>query len=217
VSRSPHPCSQVALLAVLAIACATPAVAPEPQALAPSDRLGRSFFLRQRITARIEARSGQDAVERHFETALQSRCGELRLVGFTRFGMRLWSAVSRDGEIEVETFGGRPLPFPPERVLRDVERTFFWSPPMAPDPKVTRTLVQAGESVRETWRDGVLAAREFRPLGAPDAQPVVILYSGATGPLDIAPEVALSNPAVGYALAIENHAIEELSCPDDED
>jgi len=199
-----------ALALVLAPACATTPVARDPAPLEISGDLGRSFFVRQRIHARFE---GPEPGERRFETALQSRCGELRLVALSPFGLRLFSAVSRGGEIRVESLGGRPLPFAPEHVVRDIERTFFRSPPVAPGASETRSLVRAGEQVVETWRDGVLVSREVRPAGAPESAKVVIRYEGPPQALGISPSVSLSNPAFRYDLSIENYAVEELECP----
>jgi hypothetical protein len=170
--------------------------------------LNRDFFLRQSVTVRF------DEEERRFEVALQSRCGELRLVGMTPFGVRLFSAVRRDGAIEVETLGGRPLPFAPEHVLRDVERTFFRS--AAPDADGERRLEWSGESVTETWRDGALESRRILVRDPGDTGPISIEYSGPLAAGGIPAHVELANPHFGYVLAIDNYEVEELECSDED-
>lgn len=191
-----------ALLACAGLsACASaPALRVDPTA-----GLDRSFFVRQRVLAHFADET------RRFETALESRCGELRLVGLTPFGVRLFSAVRRGSRIEVDTLTGGPLPFPPEHVLRDVERTFFRSP--APlTATLERDVQRGGETVHETWDAGHLVQREIRPTDDPDAAPLVIRYSGAT-PVDGVPErVDLENPAFGYVLAIDNFDAKEIRC-----
>lgn len=191
----------------LALACAT----PRSEAPATGDGLGRNFFVRQHLTARFSDE------ERRFDTALQSRCGELRLVGLTPFGVRLFTAVRRNGNLDVETLTGQPLPFSPEHVLRDIERTFFRSPPPGAGASGTRVVTWAGEAVRETFRDGTIVSRKIA-VEADDAPggggPLVIRYLGPFGPAGISERVELSNPAFGYVLDIRNYEIEELECRD---
>ena len=192
------------VLTLCALSCAT---APIPhQAYEELAGLDRNFFVRQRV----EVRFGDE--ERRFETALQSRCGELRLVGLSPFGMRLFTAVRRDGEVEVETLADQHLPFSPTHVLRDVERTFFRSLP-TPSGDATRSVFRLAEQIDETWRDGVLVLREIRPSGEPNSQPIVIRYSGERSPAGISSRIDLANPHFGYVLAIHNFEMRELTCP----
>lgn len=200
----------VALAAVLLGAgCATtpepaPSPRPAPEADRPAASLGRDFFLQQTLVARF------DAQERRFEIALQSRCGELHLVGLTPFGVRLFSAVRGPDGIAVETFAGAKLPFEPERVLRDVERTFFRSEPVRGD--ADRDVRFAGETVHESWRGGRLVSRRIPTSDDPRDPPLEIRYSGPVGPAGISERVDLSNERFGYALEIHNHHVEELQC-----
>jgi hypothetical protein len=199
-----------ALALTSALACATTPLAP-PEPPTASAPLGRDFFLRQRVSVRFATGDGSE--ERHFETALQSRCGELRLVGMTPFGVRLFSAIRRDGNLEVESLGGRPLPFAPEHVLRDVERTFFESPPI--DGSGEQRFDWSGEAVTETWKDGLLEARSLVPGDHGGADPISITYSGPSAAAGIRAHIELSNPRFGYVLAIDNHEVEELECPEE--
>jgi hypothetical protein len=176
---------------------------------APIETLGRDFFVRQKVTARF----GDE--ERRFDAALQSRCGELRLVGLSPFGMRLFTAVRREGRIEVETLADQPLPFSPAHVLRDVERTFFRSGE-TPTGDTVRTIVRQSERVLETWRAGVLVSREITesdPRDSRDARTIVIRYRGVPGAAAIPPRIDLTNPHFGYVLEIQNFEAEELTCP----
>jgi hypothetical protein len=192
----------LALLALAGLACAT---ARAPIEVSDSTGLGRSFFVRQKITARF----GDET--RRLETALESSCGELRLVALTPFGLRLFSAVQRGSEIEVEAFAGAALPFSPEHVVRDIERTFFRSPPPA-SPDAERPVRRGDERIDETWQQGRLRSRAIRPADDAASEPVVIDYRGAFL-LDGVPErVELANPRFGYRLEIENFAAVEVPC-----
>lgn len=194
----------------VAAGCATPVPGTRETPNRASPGLGIDFFARQSVVAR----TGDE--ERSFEIALQSRCGELRVVALTGFGVRLFSAVKDADGLAVETMGGRPLPFAPERVLRDVERTFFHSAPpeaTAPGQLVERVTSFGGETVVERWRDGQLESREVPLADRPDDPPLEIHYGGAWRPPGIADQVRLSNPAFGYDLEIRNHHVEALPCP----
>jgi hypothetical protein len=170
--------------------------------------LGRDFFVRQNVVARF----GED--ERHFEIALQSRCGELRLVGLSSFGVRLFSAVRSPEGLVVESITGQPLPFDPARILRDVERSFFRSSP--PQEGREQIVVFAGERVSEWWRDGRLETRRIQIGDDPSDPPLEIRYGGRVGAAGISQRLDLSNPLFGYALEIHNHQIEELRCVSDD-
>ena len=200
--------------ALLAASCLGPAE-PDTQAplseVAPSpgEGLGIDFFTRQDVVARV----GGD--RQGFEIALES-CGDtLRVVGLTGFGLRLFSAV-RDGggEVAVETLGGRELPFPPERMLRDIERTFFRStaPRDGSPATVERAVSFGGEAIRERWHDGRLVAREVDVGEAPEDPPLVIRYTSRLLAPGIPERITLENPLFGYALEIRNHGAEALEC-----
>lgn len=185
-----------------ALGCASPQPAVEVPA---GGDLGREFFVRQTITA-----SFGDEVRR-FETALEARCGELRLVGLTPFGLRLFSAVRTADALDVRTLTRDPLPFPPQHVLRDVERTFFLSQPPEAGSS-TRAHTRSGERIVERWEDGVLLERRIHPKTHPDSDPIVIGYAGSVGASEISEHVTLSNPAFGYDLRIRNYEVRELEC-----
>ena len=106
-SGVPGVASLVAAL-LLASACVTPIGEPAPEAPSAWAGLGRDFFVRQAVVARIETPDGEE--KRGFEIALQSRCGELRVVGLAGFGVRLFTAVRDADGLQVETLGGRELP-----------------------------------------------------------------------------------------------------------
>jgi hypothetical protein len=178
----------------------------------PATDLGRSFFVRQTVVAQVGGET------RRFQTALESRCGELRLVGLTAFGIRLFSAVRRGEEIEIESIGGGPPPFPPEHMLRDIERTFFRSqPPQAESVGRSETIegdvTRGGELIHETWDGDRLVSRAIRPQNNPDADAIVIRYLGETGVDGVPERVELSNPGFGYFLTIDNFQAKEIQCP----
>ena len=184
---------------------------PVPHVYEP---LGRDFFLRQNVVARF------DSEERRFEVVLESHCDELRLVGLTGFGMRIFSARHSGDGLEVESFAGQPLPFAPARVLRDVERVFFRSP-SAPE-NGERVVVFAGERVVEHWQAGRLQARSIAVSDDPSDPALRIRYSGAIDASGISERVDLSNELFGYSLAIHNHSVSihnglERPCVSDDD
>lgn len=75
------------------------------------------FYLRAQV--RIRAARG---VDWGLTLAAQKIDGRLILVGLDAFGAKLFTIVQNGTQVDVERAFGRPMPWPPENVLRDLHR-----------------------------------------------------------------------------------------------
>lgn len=204
-------------LAALAAACAgpppAPSAAPPPGAypawLVSTERVAGDFLLRQRIEVAWEGRASS------FEAAVQKRCGVLTVVGFAPWGSRAFALEQRGTEVEVKSAAEWSLPFPPEYVLYDVNRTFFAALEGEPPADGERRGEVRGEEVRERFAGGRLVRREFRRLdGVPPGRIAVDYGAGLSA--GAPPErIEFDNGWFGYRLRISTISHSELTCRDD--
>ncbi len=172
-----------------------------PGELIPTEQLGNDFLARQRLSGR----HGEH--EFRFEAVLQLRDGVLTVLGLTPFGSKAFVLTQRGTEVEFEAYIDRELPFPPDYILQDIHRTWFWhtqlpwadQPPAEEHPKAE----VAGERVSEVWSDGNLVRRTFERLDGAPAGQLRIDYLGGHRSGRPASKVVLENGWFGYRLEIE--------------
>lgn len=199
----------IALLLALD-ACAAPIQRPEPTS-APSETLALplstddiegNFLLRQRLHYRWREQSGS------LDAVVQNTCGELTVVMLTPFGTRAAWARQRGSNVEGES-GPMPLPFGPERVLLDVQRSHL-VPVVAPVDGASQTTKRIGEQrLEESWRDGLLVERVFEDTRGGRLR---VRYPTGVRPGEIPSVAELEATPAGYTLDVETVARSELEC-----
>lgn len=195
--------------ALAACAARDPAAIPDPASgptpLVATTEIPGEFLMQQRLRFRWRDAQGQvDAV-------VQQVCGEFTVLLLTPFGTPGVVIRQRGLDVSVQSKLADPLAFPPEYILRDVQRTYFVPLGEPPLEAGRRTLDFGDEAIEERWERGRLIERSFID-GA--STPVVITYpDGMTR--DTAPRRA-SIDAVrwGYHLDVETLSRVELKCPE---
>jgi hypothetical protein len=159
------------------------------------------FLLQQQIRYRWDGREGS------LDAAVQSACGELTIVLLTPFGTTGTAIRQRGWQVRVE---GRAadLPFAPERILLDVQRTYL-AP--APNPPRVGTLERriGDQRIEETFEDGRLIERVFHPTRDGDDRVRIRYREGAAAD---APSAALESERYGYRLDITTLARLPVAC-----
>lgn len=172
-----------------------------PTTLVPPSSIEGDFALEQEVT--ITHAEGENG----FRAVLQKRGDELVLVGLGPHGGRAFALTQRGTETSFERFVPIELPFPPEYMLYDVQRTWF-VPAVPPDAGTSdRSYERDGERVDETWSDGRLASRTYTRLDGEPAGTISVRYPGGLAPdapMRAAPpdEVTLDNGWFGYAIRV---------------
>ena len=164
--------------------------------LLPTEQLGPSFVVEQRLHGNYEKR------EITLDCVVQLVEGTLTIVGLTPFGTRAFVIEQRGTAVRFEKFVDRDIPFDPANVLYDLHRVFFRGL-KGPLSDGTHEGQDAGDLVRELWRDGHIVERRFESLEGPVSNLVLVAFEGAPAPI-VAPRVRLTNVAFGYTLEIEN-------------
>lgn len=172
-----------------------------PGELIPAEELGPDFLARQRLSGR---HGEQDF---RFEAVMQLREGVLTVLGLTPFGSKAFVLTQRGSEVEFQAFVDRELPFPPEYILQDIHRTWFWHarlpwgdrPPSEERPQAE----VADERVSEVWTGGELVRRSFERLDGSPPGLLRIDYVGGHRSGRPASKVVLDNGWFGYRLEIE--------------
>jgi hypothetical protein len=197
-------------LALLLAACAAPAAVPGPAPLPELPALPAGpagFQLRQALRFEYPGGSGS------LEVIVQSRCGELAIVGLAPFGSRAFTLIQRGSRLESELHLPGAWPFPPENIARDVHRALLVPLPAQPPPGGERELRYGGERVRERWGQGQLRERWLIPDGAAEPGGVRIEYRDGATREHLSQDFRLENRALGYALEITTSESRGLSCP----
>lgn len=195
------------LLALLAVVgCATapaepprpPTAADYPGELLPPDALGCEVLWQQRVTAHW----GQGE-QRGFDAALQLRGGVLTVVGLSPLGQPGFVIQHSAAGTKVDNHSDLVMPFPPEFVLLDVQRTFYpWLPGVPPtDGERAGELGQ--ERITETWRDGKLVRRTFERRDGHPAGLIVIDCTWSPVASRAPSHIVLDNRWCGYRLEID--------------
>lgn len=171
-----------------------------PGTLIASSELGPDFLARQKL-------SGTHGDEHfRFEAVLQLRGGVLTVIGLTPFNAKAFVLTQTGTEVEFQQFIERELPFPPQYILQDIHRTWFWQQrlPWGDHPSEESPQAEVeGERVRETWQDGSLVRRSFERLDGSPAGQLRIDYVGGHRKGKPAPHVVIDNAWFGYRLEIE--------------
>lgn len=176
-------------------------VAP-PAPLVASEEMPGDFVLQQRIGFRWDGGEGT------LDAAVESACGELTIVLLTPFGTRGTVIRQRGWQVEVTGGHGGPLPFAPERILLDVQRTYLAPPANA--PRVGTRERRIGEQrIEETWDDGRLVERVFHPTRDGDDR-VRIRYREGAAP--DAPSAVLESERYRYQLDVTVLARRAVAC-----
>jgi hypothetical protein len=177
-----------------------PSQSAYPGTLIASTELGPDFLARQKL-------SGTHGEQQfRFEAVLQLRGGVLTVVGLTPFNAKAFVLKQTGTEVEFQQFIERELPFPPQYILQDIHRTWFWQQrlPWGDHPSEESPEAEVeGERVRETWQDGSLVRRSFERLDGSPAGQLRIDYVGGHRRGKPAPHVVIDNAWFGYRLEIE--------------
>lgn len=171
-----------------------------PGTLIPSTELGPDFLARQKLSGK---HGEQDF---RFEAVLQLRGGVLTVVGLTPFNAKAFVIEQTGTEVEFQQFMDRELPFPPQYILQDIHRTWFWHHrlPWGDHPREEAPQAELeGERVREVWEQGNLVRRSFERLDGAPAGVLRIDYVGGHRTGKPAPHVVIDNAWFGYRLEIE--------------
>lgn len=183
-----------------------------PGELISTDAMTRDFLARQQLSGKFGER------EFKFEAVLQLRNGTLTVLGLTPFGTKAFVLEQTGKEVTFKPLIDREIPFPPEYMLQDIHRAWFWhvqlpwgdEPPAEQNPSAEI----AGERVTETWTENGLVRRSFERLeqtGEGAREGVIrIDYIGGHRTGRPAKQVVLDNGWFGYRLEITTIEWREL-------
>ncbi|MFO7562547.1 MAG: DUF3261 domain-containing protein [Enhygromyxa sp.] len=179
-----------------------------PGELISTEVMTRDFLARQQLSGRFGER------EFKFEAVLQLRDGTLTVLGLTPFGTKAFVLEQTGTEVSFKPLIDRELPFPPEYMLQDIHRAWFWhlrlpwgdQPPAEASPSVEI----AGERVRETWTENGLVRRTFERLDGAREGVIRVDYMGGHRSGRPAKQVVLDNGWFGYRLEITTTQWREL-------
>lgn len=160
------------------------------------------FLLQQQIRYRWDGGEGS------LDAAVQSACGELTIVLLTPFGTS--GTVIHQHGWQVDVTGGQPsqLPFAPEHILLDVQRTYL-APPPNPPRVGTRERRIGEQRITESWEDGLLIERVFHPTRDGDDRVRIHYREGAAAD---APSAVLESERFGYQLDVTALARSAITC-----
>ena len=177
----------------------------DPATLVSPAGLGDAFALEHRV------RTVYPDGEQQFRAVLQRTADRMVLVGFAPHGGRGFVLQHTAEGVEFESHLPQELPFPPEFMLRDIQRVWFLGlrGPL-PDGEHRETI--EGEEIVETWQDGRLRERTYRRVD--DTPPGVqrATYEGGLGGDEPPPVVTFENGWFGYRLiltTLSHQTIEE--------
>lgn len=167
------------------------------------------FLWEQRVTAhRGESKGSFDAV-------VQKRGPELLVLGLTPMNTRAFSLTQRGTEYRYEQFVPFRVPFPPQSVLFDIHRAFFYE--LLEDfPKSgTRERSFADERIVDEFRAHTLVRRTFENVSGTNDKLVIEYsptgYAGAAPPEIVPPDIVdIENFGFGYRLRVETQATRAL-------
>lgn len=179
-----------------------------PGELISTEAMTRDFLARQQLSGKFGER------EFKFEAVLQLRNGTLTVLGLTPFGTKAFVLEQTGTEVSFKPLIDREIPFPPEYMLQDIHRAWFWhvqlpwgdEPPSEPSPSVE----VAGERVTETWTENGLVRRTFERLDGAREGVIRIDYIGGHRTGRPAKKVVLENGWFGYRLEITTTEWREL-------
>jgi hypothetical protein len=199
-----------AAIAWFAVACAAAPPAPTlkardyPMALTPPSQHPGDFLRRQTLVARYQSHTSS------FEAVLQKKGDVLTLIGLTPFGTKAFVLTQTGVEVKFTSFIPRELPFPPQYILNDIDRTYFQGILEGVLPDGTHTADRNGEQIRERWEKGRLQERRFTRLAHDPPGEIVITYAGGMDGGRSPALIEFENGWFGYHLAITTVSEEAL-------
>lgn len=179
-----------------------------PGELISTEAMSSDFIARQQLSGTFGERQFK------FEAVLQLRHGTLTVLGLTPFGTKAFVLEQTGTEVTFRPLIDREIPFPPETMLQDIHRAWFWHSRLPwgdqPPSEATPTVEVAGERVTETWSENGLVRRTFERLdGAPEGL-IRIDYFGGHRTGRPAKQVVLDNGWFDYRLEITTTEWREL-------
>lgn len=179
-----------------------PREGPPPAPLVASVEMPGDFLLQQQIRYRWDGGEGS------LDAAVQSACGELTIVLLTPFGTRGTVIHQHDLQVDVTGAQAGQLPFAPEHILLDVQRTYLAQP--ANPPRVgTRERHIGAQRITESWEEGRLIERVFHPTRDGDDLVRIRYREGVAAD---APSALLESERFGYQLDVTTLARSAIAC-----
>jgi hypothetical protein len=179
-----------------------------PGELISTEAMTRDFIARQQLSGKFGER------EFKFDAVLQLRDGTLTVLGLTPFGTKAFVLEQTGTEVRFEPLIDREIPFPPEYMLQDIHRAWFWDTRLPwgdrPPAEETPSVDVAGERVTETWTENGLVRRTFERLDGARPGLIRIDYMGGHRTGRPAKQVILDNGWFGYRLEITTTQWREL-------
>jgi Protein of unknown function (DUF3261) len=198
----------VAVLVAALAACAAQR-ARAPRALAPivaTEEIPGDFVLVQHLRV-----TRADQVQ-EFDAVVQNACGELLVLPLSPFGKPAFVIRQRGLSVAVDAaVPAAPLPFEPERVLLDIERTYFVPLGAPPPADGRREVAWRGETIDEAWADARLRERVYR--GDTGAGRLRVAYPDGMTAGELPARASLTNESLGYAIDVTTVSRTEVDCP----
>jgi len=183
-----------------------PGALTEPAALRSPEGLGEAFALEQRVD--VEYPEGSQS----FRAVLQRTADRLVLVGFGPHGGRGFVLSQTGGEVEMESHLPQELPFPPEFMLKDIQRVWFGGL-RGPLPDGEHEETVGDEEIVERWQGGRLMERTYRQVdGLPEGE-LHATYEGGLGPDGPPERVVWDNGWFGYRLVLTTLSHQRIDAP----
>jgi len=174
--------------------------------LRPPEDMGSDLFLRQRVRAEFAEN------DRSFDAVLQKKGNILRVVFLAPVAGKAFVIEQRGREVEVISDLGLDLPFPPCRILVDIERTFFpyLSADAVPTGDARRTVAETPGRVVEVWKAGILQERLFYAARDSGHLEMRITYRFKPSTVAVPARVTIEARNPPYRLTVDTLAAEDL-------
>ena len=199
VERTAGPVLFMALGLCLTLGCGAAHVDRE-NTLPSISELGPDFFYRQTIDGR------RDGTRFFMNVVVQKEASQLTIVGLTPMGTRAFAISQRENQNELEIQTSTDLPFPADRIVRDLHDALAKTPPGAPTLENatradgTHRFEHRGNRVTETWSSGRLRRRLFLRRAHRRTE---IRYEGGWDLRSTPPALWLESTRPSYTLRIE--------------
>lgn len=192
----------IQILAMMALAGCGPRRPANPGTLVAPSSVPGDWMMEQQVTAIRQGKKGQP-----FRAVAQKQGDSLLVMGLTPMGTRAFVIEQQGTDVTFDKQGDMHLPFEPEMILHDVQRTFVKSLFNSAPPDGTHQGEIAGEEVTEVWEDGHLTQRRYT---RDDADGAVVIDFGLPGDDGAPGRVTLDNQWFGYKLIIETLSYQPL-------
>ncbi len=207
----------IAVAAVSTLSCNSVSPAPDSQnqtldvnssgpGLLINEMHGDNITLRQILRFAYKDHSGS------LNAVVEKTCDSLVVVGLGPFDNRLFSVRQTDQGIDYEPKQRNGWAFAPERILRDIRRSYFFplqSPP--PSDGVHHTEV-AGMHVSELWKSGRLLQRDITGPAASKLEHVVITYPDGFDHKGVPGRIEVRDELRDYHLEVDTFSSMSSAC-----